>query len=222
MVEDELHLGAAVHSALRQRGVTVDWVKSVREGFDHAISGAYDCLMLDVKLPDGDGVELVRDLREADCQAPILMCTVMNETADRIRGLNTGADDYIGKPFDVDELYARIQALVRRSSVHPVTDKLEIGSAILWCHTRTLEAHHNRTVQLSSKEYLLLEHLFRNPGQVLTRDQLTARVWGPDTEVADSALDTYIYFLRKKCASIGLRTLIKTIRGEGYTLSAGR
>ncbi len=217
MVEDEASLARAVQEALSAQQMVVDWAATVEDGFDKAVSGAYDCLVIDVMLPDGSGVDLVRDLREADCATPILMLTVLNETVDRVRGLNAGADDYLGKPFHLEELIARIHALVRRSARDQKVDCLTWGPAILWRASRTLEVN-QKSVELSSKEFLLMEYLMRHPGQVLTREQLVMHLWGPDAEVADSALDTYVYFLRRKLARLGLKNFIHTVRGQGYRI----
>ncbi|WP_067932158.1 response regulator transcription factor [Alicyclobacillus kakegawensis] len=219
IVEDEVTLANAVREALSGQQMVVDWATGVEDGFDKAFSGAYDCIVVDVMLPDGSGVDLVSDLREAGCGTPILMLTVLNETADRVRGLNAGADDYLGKPFHLEELIARIHALVRRSVRDHKVDCLQWGPAILWRASRTLEVNH-KSVELSSKEFLLMEYLLRHPGRVLTRDQLVMHLWGPDAEVADSALDTYVYFLRKKCARLGLKNFIRTVRGQGYRIEA--
>jgi DNA-binding response OmpR family regulator len=219
IVEDEVSLAKALADALHQQQMVVDWAGTVYAGCEKGLSGAYDCIVVDVMLPDGNGVDLVSDLREAGCTTPILMLTVLNDTADRVRGLNAGADDYLGKPFHLDELVARIHALVRRASREQKTDRLEFGPAVLWRASRTLQVR-QKSVELSSKEFMLMEYLLRHQGQVLTREQLMVHLWGPDAEVADSALDTYVYFLRKKCARLGLKTIIKTVRGQGYMIES--
>lgn len=217
VVEDELELQRELVKLFENEGYQVDAVGNSFDAVEQGISLAYDCIVLDYMLPDGTGIEVLRDLREAECSTPILMLTVKNETQDRVEGLNAGADDYLGKPFAPEELTARVSALVRRVPSLSNGETFEYGQAILHTKTRSL-ARRNQYLELTSKEFLLMECLFRHPGQVLTRDQLIAKVWGPDAEVADSALDTYIYFLRKKCASIGWKAAIQTIRGRGYLL----
>ena len=217
IVEDEQSLATAVADLLSQQGYEADVSTTYFEGMEAALSNAYDCLLVDVMLPDGDGIEMVDELRKAKCSTPVLVLTARNATSDRVRGLNVGADDYLGKPFEWSELLARIKALVRRSTMRQEADEMVVGRAKLHRNSRTLEVE-NRMLELSSKEFMLLEYFFRHPKQVLTREQLVSHLWGPDTDVADNALDTYIYFLRKKCGRIGLKQIIKTIRGQGYML----
>ncbi|MDI9260894.1 response regulator transcription factor [Alicyclobacillus sendaiensis] len=217
VVEDEATLRRELVHLFQQRGYTVDAVDTVFAAVEHGMSGAYDCIVLDYMLPDGDGIEALTQLREAGCTTPILMLTVKNDPKDRVLGLNKGADDYLGKPFHPDELLARVGALVRRSPALTDDEVLEHGRAKLHTRSRSLE-YDGRTLELTSKEFALMEALFRHKHQVMTRDQLIAKVWGPDAEVADSALDTYIYFLRRKCSNIGWKNAIVTVRGRGYAL----
>jgi len=215
LIEDERTLALAIAELMARENIVVDWRATVREGVDAISTGAYDCFVVDLRLPDGNGIDVIREAREMECTTPILVLTVQNETADRVRGLNAGADDYLGKPFDHRELLARVKALVRRATPTQGADEITIDNAVLYRNSRTL-AVKDKTAELSSKEFLLLEYMVRNRGQVLTRDQLMAHVWGPDSEVADNALDTYVYFLRKKCDSVGLKSAIQTLRGQGY------
>lgn len=215
LIEDERSLAQAIVGLMLRENIVVDWRTTVKDGADAISTGAYDCLVVDVRLPDGNGIELIREAREMGCITPILVLTVQNDTKDRVGGLNAGADDYMGKPFDNQELLARVKALVRRSTPTQGSDEIAVDNAKLYRNSRTL-AVKGKTAELSSKEFLLLEYLVRNRGQVLTRDQLLAHVWGPDSEVADNALDTYVYFLRKKCDSVGLKSAIQTVRGQGY------
>lgn len=217
IVEDEHELQRELVRLFEHEGFQVDAVDNSFDAVEQGMSLAYDCIVLDYMLPDGTGIEVIHDLRDAECNTPILMLTVKNETQDRVTGLNAGADDYLGKPFSTDELVARVSALVRRVPTLSTGEELTYGRTILHTKTRSLE-NQDKLLELTSKEFSLIECFFRHPGQVLTRDQLIARVWGPDAEVADSALDTYIYFLRKKCANIGWRNAIQTIRGRGYIL----
>lgn len=200
-----------------QNAYIVDAVDTMFDAVEHGISMAYDCIVLDYMLPDGDGIEALAELREAGCTTPVLMLTVKNEPQDRVRGLNQGADDYLGKPFHPEELLARVGALVRRVPALAPEESVSYGRVTLRTRTRTLE-YQSKTLELTSKEFALMEALFRHRHQLLTRDQLIAKVWGPDAEVADSALDTYVYFLRKKCANIGWKNAIVTVRGRGYVL----
>ncbi|GLV13304.1 DNA-binding response regulator [Alicyclobacillus hesperidum] len=217
VVEDEPQLRRELVALFERHGYLVDAVETVFDAVEHGMSMAYDCIVLDYMLPDGDGIEALTQLREAGCPTPILMLTVKNDPKDRVFGLNKGADDYLGKPFHPDELLARVGALVRRTPSLSDEEVLTHGKATLRTKSRSLE-YDGRTLELTSKEFALMEALMRHKHQLMTRDQLIAKVWGPDAEVADSALDTYIYFLRRKCANIGWKNAIVTVRGRGYAL----
>ncbi|MFD1676653.1 response regulator transcription factor [Alicyclobacillus fodiniaquatilis] len=217
IVEDEPQLQRELVTLFRQQHYETTAVDNVFDAVDQGLTMAYDCIILDYMLPDGTGIDVVSELRQTDCHTPVLMLTVKDEIQDKVLGLNAGADDYLSKPFAPEELVARVSALVRRVPTISNSEHLACGKATLDVRTRTLHFQ-GGVLELTSKEYLLMECFFRHPGQVLTRDQLIARVWGPDAEVADSALDTYIYFLRKKCSHIGWKRGIQTIRGEGYLL----
>jgi len=217
IVEDERALSDVVADSFRREGFEVDASYTVFSGVDRALTNAYDCILLDVMLPDGDGIEAVAQMRASGVTTPVLMLTVQNEPEYRVAGLNAGADDYVGKPFNTEELIARVYALVRRASALTPQQELVYKDATLHPKSRTL-TYHGEVLTLSSKEYLLMEFFFRHQGQLLTRDLLILHVWGPDAEVADNALDTYIYFLRKKAAHIGWKTVIRTVRGQGYVM----
>jgi DNA-binding response OmpR family regulator len=217
IVEDETSLAIALRDLLTEEGYEADIVGSLFEGIESAMSDAYDCLIVDVELADGSGLDLVQELRSINCLTPIMMLTVHNSPTDRVSGLNVGADDYMGKPFEKSELLARLNALIRRSTFQQGTDVIQYGNVRLDRKSRTLQVD-LRILELSSKEYMLLEYFFRHPQQILTRDQLVSHLWGPASDVASNALDTYVYFLRSKCGKLGLHHVIKTIRGQGYTL----
>lgn len=217
VVEDETALADAIKTLLIEQGFTVDHVGTVFAGIEAAMSDAYDCLIVDIKLSDGSGLELVRELRALQCLTPIMMLTVYNEAVDRVTGLNTGADDYMGKPFHAEELVARLNALVRRSTLHRDSDDICVGDITLNRRSRSIQKE-SKVLELSSKEFMLLEYMFRHPRQILSRAQLESHLWGPGMEISPNALDTYVYFLRKKCGKLGIHQLIRTVRGQGYTL----
>jgi DNA-binding response OmpR family regulator len=217
VIEDDFHLARAVKELLQKHEFDVDHTNTAFSAIDLALTNAYDCIVVDVMLPDGDGMDLVAKLRKLQIHTPVLMLTARNEPVDRVNGLNAGADDYLGKPFHSSELIARIEALIRRAGGYTAIDNVTYGQVTLHRNSRTLEYHGN-ILELSSKEYLLLECLMRHPNQVLERDQLIHHVWGPDADLADNALDTYVYFLRKKCAQLGIKNIIKTVRGQGYMI----
>lgn len=218
IIEDEKPLAEALAQALEAHGMTVDTTYTALEGGDAALTNAYDCLLVDVMLPDGNGIDLISWMRSSGCTSPAIVLTAQNEVPQRIAGLNAGADDYLGKPIDVSELVARLQAVVRRIGGQAGSTTLEYGNLKLYENSRTL-AFRDHTLELSAKEFSLMEFLFRHPNQVLSRDQLIAHLWGVDALVADNALDNYVYFLRKKVAKLGVRDVIRTIRGQGYMLN---
>jgi len=218
IIEDEKPLAEALSDALSANGITVDTVMNALEGGDAAVTNAYDCLLVDVMLPDGNGIDLISWLRQSKCTTPAIVLTARNEVPQRIAGLNAGADDYLGKPIDMNELLARMQAVMRRAGGQTASAALEYGPLKLHENSRTL-SYRDHTLELSAKEFALMEFLFRHPNQVLTRDQLIAHLWGVDALVADNALDNYVYFLRKKVGHLGVRDVIRTIRGQGYMLN---
>lgn len=218
IIEDERSLAEAWAAALTAHGIMADCAFCALDGGDAAITNAYDCLLVDVMLPDGNGIDLIRWLRQSHCTSPAIVLTAANEIPQRISGLNAGADDYLGKPIDTEELVARLQAVVRRSAGQHEPNVLQHGQLTLYEASRSLECK-GHTLELSAKEFALLEYLFRNQNQTLSRDQLITHLWGVDAEVADNALDNYIYFLRKKVAKLGVRDIIRTVRGQGYMLN---
>lgn len=174
-----------------------------------------DLIILDLMLPDLDGVEVCQKIRQQS-DVPILMLTARDETADRVLGLDSGADDYLVKPFALEELLARIRALLRR---HRVIDKEVLRYADLTLNTATREAQRGeRVFQLTAKEYELLEYFLRHPRQVLTRDELMNKIWGYDYSGESNVLEVYVGYLRNKLEAGGEPRLIHTVRGVGYVL----
>lgn len=210
LVEDDQALGEGIRTALKPEGYTVDWVQDGVSAW-HALSHERFALcVLDLGLPRMDGLDVLRRLRGAGNALPVLVLTARDATADRIAGLDAGADDYLVKPFDVAELKARLRALLRRSfgRAQPVLEYREIrlepdGQQV---------TYRGETVGLTRKEYLLLHELLAQPGRVLTRDQLQQVLYGWDEEVESNALEVHVHHLRKKF----FPELIRTVRGVGY------
>jgi two-component system response regulator MprA len=214
VVDDDPHIRSVVSRGLRFEGYRADVAVDGREALQIARMQPPDLIVLDVMLPDMDGLEICRRLRHG-VEAPILMLTARDAVADRIAGLNSGADDYLIKPFDFDELLARVRALLRR--VQPSTTEV-LGYADLRLDTGAREAWRGkRRIELTTREYELLLLLLRHPRQVLTRDQFLDRVWG-DVEVDSNAIEVHIARLREKLEAAGEPRLIQTIRGAGYAL----
>jgi two-component system, OmpR family, response regulator len=220
IVEDERRLASALRRVLEEEGHNADVVGDGRDSLAAALNNSYDIILLDVMLPSLDGYEVAKRLREQGFSAPILMLTARDAIPDRVRGLDAGADDYLVKPFALAELLARIRALTRRAGITPADHTLQVGDLAL--DLRTREAlRGDRRVELTSKEFGLLEALMRHPGQVLTRSQLMQQVWGFDSPVESNVVDIYIHYLRNKIDKGFETRMIRTVRGAGYALRNG-
>lgn len=215
MVEDDEELSEAVHVSLAENGHTVDVCHTGDDGLHFARQNAYDCILLDRMLPNMDGLTILREVRRAGVTAPVILVTAMNGIGDRVDGLDTGADDYLVKPFAMEELLARIRALSRRPQQWESVQALVRGDLTLDTDILTLTGPSGR-VTLSKREAQLLEFFLRNPGQILPRSLLLSRVWGPDAPVEDGNLDNYIHFLRRRLRTVGSGLKIETIRSVGY------
>jgi two-component system response regulator QseB len=210
LVEDDLDLGEAVRVALKPEGYTVDWVKDGASAL-HALSHeSFELAVLDLGLPRMDGLEVLARLRAASNPVPVLVLTARDATADRIAGLDAGADDYLVKPFEVNELKARLRALLRRSFNRPQT-ALEYREVRLDPSTQEV-SFRGQPVVLQRKEFLLLHQLLSQPGRVFTRDKLEQVLYGWNEEVESNALEVHVHHLRKKL----FPELIRTVRGVGY------
>jgi DNA-binding response OmpR family regulator len=220
VVEDQQRLATLLRRVLTEERHTVDVANDGVSGLDLAGSDTYDLVILDVMLPGMDGIDLCREMRAADVQTPVLMLTARGAVEDRVAGLNAGADDYLAKPFAMEELLARVNALLRRRSQGiEVSQELKVGDLTL-----NLVRHEvrrgKRVIELTAKEFALLEFLMRHPGQVLTRTQITDHVWRYDLDALSNVVDTYIHYLRDKVDRGFSRPLIKTVRGVGYKIEA--
>jgi DNA-binding response OmpR family regulator len=218
LVEDEDGIGKFISQGLREAGHRVDWAKDGEKGMDFALDATYDVIVLDIMLPKIDGLQLLRELRQRAVKTPILILTARDSVDDRVAGLNSGADDYLTKPFNFTELLARINALLRRPPLQ-TANILRVGDLEVDTLRRVVRRG-GRMVELSQREFMLLEYLARNAGQVLTRTQIGERVWGFDFYNESNAVDVYIGYLRRKIDRNNAAPLIKTIRGVGYMLSS--
>lgn len=216
IVEDERYLADSLERVLRQYHWQTDGVYTGTDGVDYGLSGQYDVILLDVMLPGLDGMEVVRRLREGGVSTPVLMLTARDEIADKIDGLNAGADDYMTKPFDIGELMARLNALTRRQgAVLPNT--LEVGDVTLDLESRCLRRGEER-MRLSFKEFEILRLLMSNPHRVLPKEDIIERVWGLEANVEDNNVEVYISFLRKKLLHLNASLTIQAMRKVGYFL----
>jgi DNA-binding response OmpR family regulator len=212
LVEDDAMIGAAAQQGLRQEGHTVDWVRDGREADAAAANGVYDLVLLDLGLPRKNGLELLRGWRTRGLEMPVLIVTARDAVKDRVAGLDAGADDYLVKPFDLDELSARVRAVLRRRAGRAAS-VLRVGELEIDASARRVRWK-GREVALSAREYALLEALADRPGAYLTRAQLEERLYGWDEEIASNAVEVHIHALRRKLEP----GLIRNVRGLGYAL----
>lgn len=219
VVEDEHRLADLLRRALEHERHTVTIAYDGEEGLARARSDAPDIIVLDVMLPRLDGFEVCRHLRAEGIDTPVLMLTALDAVADRVQGLDAGADDYLTKPFAIAELLARVRALGRRGP-RPRDEVLQVADVTL-DPVRHLVRRHDRHIGLTRKEFALLEYLMRHPGQVLTRQQIMDHVWGYDYETMTNVVDIYIHYLRNKIDRDFGKKLIRTVRGVGYSIGDG-
>ena len=218
LVEDEKGLSSAICQMMKKEQITVDPVYTGTDGLDWALSGNYDAVILDVMLPGMDGFAVLKSLRKEGMKTPVCMLTARGGLEDRVRGLESGADYYLPKPFQMAELIACLRAITRRKEDAPVME-LAFGDVSLNQQEAKLSCKSTgQSVKLGVKEYQIMEMLLRNPRQILPKETIFDRVWGYDSEADPSNLEVYMSFVRKKLAFIGSRIKIKAARGIGYSL----
>jgi DNA-binding response OmpR family regulator len=217
IVEDERKLAEALAHIIKNENYSVDTVFDGAEGLAYALSGQYDAAVLDVMLPGMNGFEIVRRMRQAKIATPVLMLTAKGEIADRVYGLDSGADDYMQKPFATEELLARLRALTRRQS-EVTLDSIEYGDLSLRLDNHDLSCK-NKTVRLALKEFEVLKILMTNSKQVITKETLITKVWGYDSEAEANNVEAYISFLRKKLKFLESSVTIEALRKVGYSLN---
>ncbi|HVA25284.1 MAG TPA: response regulator transcription factor [Chloroflexota bacterium] len=220
VIEDDPRVARLVQRALVEDGYRVELAYDGHEGEAKANQLAPEVIVLDVMLPGQDGIAVCRHLRDRGVRTPVLMLTARDAIPDRVRGLDAGADDYLTKPFALDELLARIRALLRRpGSLEGGAEVLQVGDLKL-----NLDSHEatraDQPIELTTKEYRLLAYLMRHAGRILTRGQIVDQVWGYDTSVKSNIVEIYICYLRDKIDRGFPRPLIRTVRGAGYMLKS--
>ena len=221
LVEDEPRLATAVRRVLDDEGYATDWAADGADGLARAEGGEYDVILLDVMLPSYDGYEIARRLRRDGSTVPILMLTARDGIQDRVRGLDSGADDYLAKPFALAELLARVRALGRRAKMGASAEASVLTVADLELDIRSREARRGtRRIELTAREFGLLETLMRHPGQVMTRSQLLDAVWSYDAVTESNIVDIYVHYLRNKVDKGFDKKLLRTVRGMGYSIRA--
>jgi DNA-binding response OmpR family regulator len=219
IVEDEHKIANSIKKGLEQEGIAADAVYDGNSGFDMAVGEKYDVMILDILLPDINGLELTKKLREQNIQTPILLLTALGQLENKVKGLNSGADDYLVKPFAFAELLARVKALGRRSS--------EDRGTVLTCQDLVLNTvsyqvtRDGREINLSRKEFALLEYLMRHMNMIVNKDQIISNLWNYDADVLPNTVEVYMGYLRNKIDRKfpGKTALLKTFRGFGYKIS---
>lgn len=216
LVEDDKTTSKAVATGLREEGHVVDVCARCDDAERQAVLAGYDVLLLDWGLPDGDGLSLLRALREKGLRTPVIMLTARNTVGERVLGIRGGADDYLGKPFDFEELLARIEAVARRAQGQ--LEQANCAGVVLDGSRRALRFE-GREVGLTPREFALAAELFRHRGEILSRFKLISAVWGTDFDGDPSVLDVYLGYLRQKLVDLaGERVQVRNIRGHGYRL----
>jgi len=216
VVEDQQRLGQFLERGLREATYTVRWVRTCKDALDALAESPYDVIVLDLGLPDGDGIDMLRQWRESGFNEPVLILSARDSLEDRIKGLNIGADDYLPKPFSFEELLARVRSLVRRQS----TSKqmvLEHRGIRVDLVSHTVEVN-GRPLDLTSREFALLQIFMQNAGRILTRTLISEKIWESHYDVDTNLLDVYMSRLRTKLESSPGKPLFKTVRGVGYQL----
>jgi two-component system OmpR family response regulator len=214
VVEDEVKMAGLLRRALEEEGYAVDVASNGADGVWLGTENDYDAVLLDVMLPDLDGFDVCRKLREAGRWSPVLMLTARDAVADRVAGLDAGADDYLTKPFSIAELLARLRALIRRGAVERPAI-LRVGDLTLDPTTRSVKRA-GKEIELTAKEFALLEYLMRHRGEVLSRTRLIEHVWDFAYEGDSNVVDVYVRYLRNKIDRPFRRDSIETVRGAGY------
>ncbi|MBK8250331.1 MAG: response regulator transcription factor [Gemmatimonadetes bacterium] len=220
VVEDRREVVDLLNQALSAAGHDVVIAMDGEEGLAKASEPGIDLVVLDVGLPKRSGMDIARELRSRGIQVPLLMLTARDTVTDRVEGLDAGADDFLSKPFDLEELLARVRALLRRSSLQAAAAQIIVADLTIDPLTREVRRG-NRLVALTQKEYALLEFLARRAGEAVGRDEISRAVWKQDLDPSTNIVDVYINYLRKKVDQDSEQPLVHTVRGVGYMIKAG-
>ncbi|MDN4494333.1 response regulator transcription factor [Ureibacillus aquaedulcis] len=220
LAEDDSTLGELIVFMLKKKGgYNVEWVMEGEDAFYYATNAHYDVLILDWMMPNGTGVEVCGRLRKQGYSGAILMLTAKDSVQDRIDGLDSGADDYLVKPFEIDELMARLRALARRNYAPIVEEEIQVRDLVFNRMSHVVRLG-NEVIQLSKREFQLLDLLVQNRGQVISREVILDRIWGNDSDVAPKTIDATVKLIRKKLKKVKKEQLLQSIRGVGYKFEA--
>ncbi len=218
LAEDEREMSNALVAILKHNNYSVDVVYDGADALDYGLSQNYDGIILDIMMPKKNGLEVLEELRAKGIHTPILMLTAKSQIEDRIKGLDTGADDYLSKPFAMGELLARVRAMTRRKAEF-TPNLIRMGNLSLNRENYEL-SNGDTSLRLSSKEFQMLEMLMNNPKRLISTEQFMEKIWGYDTEAEINVVWVYVSYLRKKLESLGANRKLKAVRGIGYTLQA--
>lgn len=216
LAEDEKDLSKALCAVLKHNNYSVDPVFNGQDALDYGLCENYDAIILDIMMPKKNGLEVLSELRQQGIDTPVIILTAKSETEDKILGLDTGADDYLTKPFSMGELLARIRALTRRKSEFS-PNLLTAGNLSLNRETFEMSVGES-SLRLGNKEFQMIELLMNSPGRLISTEQFMEKIWGYETEAEINVVWVYISYLRKKLATLGANVEIKAVRGVGYTL----
>lgn len=217
LVEDEYALAELVSERLRKERYTVDISYDGEDGLYNALTGIYDLILLDIMLPKKDGISILKEIRKEGIQSKVIMLTAKGELSDKLKGFSEGANDYVPKPFHIDELVARVNAQLRVEVA--VKDSLEFGDIVLDYKTPAVESKKSgESIKINNKEFQLLEYFMMNPNQVLSREMIFDRVWGMENDSMSNNLEAYLSFVRKKLKLLESSVTIKSIRNMGYRM----
>lgn len=219
IIEDEFNLADVIANRLKKEKYAVDVLQDGEEGLDSAITNIYDLIILDVMLPKINGFEILNEIRKQKVKSKVIMLTAKNQLDDKLTGFGNGANDYVTKPFHIEELVARVNAQLRNEEGKIPRDYIEVGDLKLSLKTSNLECvETNESIDIVCKEFLLLEYFMQNPEQILSKEKLYEKVWGFENDAESNNLEAYLSFIRKKIKIIGSKIQIKAIRGLGYKL----
>lgn len=219
VVEDELSLADIIATKLKCENYSVDISIDGEKGLDNALNDIYDLIILDIMLPKINGIEILKEIRKNNINAKVIMLTAKSTLDDKLLGFENGADDYITKPFHIEELIARVNAQLRNDKKHIKKDILKFGDIELNLRTSTiLCVKNNETINISYKELMIFEYLMNNSKQIISKEQIYDKIWGIDTDFESNNLEAYLSFIRKKLKIIDSCVNIKAIRGMGYIL----
>ena len=217
LVEDEHSLADLVADRLKKERYVVDVSYDGEDGLYNALTGIYDLILLDVMLPKKDGFEILREIRAEGITSKVIMLTARGELDDKLKGFSEGANDYVPKPFHIDELIARVSAQLRTEKT--VKDSLEMGNTLLdFKAPAIVNKETEESIKINNKEFQLLEYFMMNPNQVLSKDQIFDRIWGMDNDSISNNLEAYISFVRKKLKALDSDVTVKAVRNMGYKI----